>query len=149
MKVYNENKTEILTTYDLNKGYLKNDTIRKYISEKQQQKEVGHYEIVKEYSNGGKDVKWIVEIPHQEYSPASEQIESIMCYIPYTENQLKVNEYYVQIDNLKQKLKDSDYKAIKFAEGELSEAEYSLTKIERRKYRFEINQLESLINQYS
>ena len=39
-------------------------------------------------------------------------------------------------------LKDTDYKAIKFAEGELSEAEYAPIRELRRQWRVEINRLE-------
>lgn len=52
----------------------------------------------------------------------------------------------LQISQLKQKLADTDYKAIKFAEGELSIEEYEETKQQRRKWREEINKLELIIN---
>jgi len=47
-----------------------------------------------------------------------------------------------EIFKLKSKLKATDYKAIKFAEGELSISEYAETKEQRRKWRSEINSLE-------
>lgn len=48
-----------------------------------------------------------------------------------------------EIEALKVKLAESDYKAIKFAEGWLSEAEYAPIKAERQELRQRINELES------
>ena len=51
---------------------------------------------------------------------------------------------YVQIKELKQKLADTDYQAIKFAEGELTESEYAPTKAQRKAWRDRINELEKV-----
>ena len=48
-----------------------------------------------------------------------------------------------QIEMLKQQLKDTDYKAIKFAEGFISDEDYAETKALRQAWRDEINRLES------
>lgn len=48
-----------------------------------------------------------------------------------------------QIAELKQQLFSSDYKAIKYAEGWISEEEYSPIKAERQKIRDKINELEN------
>ena len=48
-----------------------------------------------------------------------------------------------QIEILKQNLKDTDYKAIKYAEGAISEEDYADTKALRQSWRDEINRLES------
>lgn len=50
-----------------------------------------------------------------------------------------------EIEILKQKLKDTDYKAIKYAEGQLTEEEYASTKAERQGWRDRINELEAQI----
>lgn len=47
-----------------------------------------------------------------------------------------------KIYNLKKLLSDSDYKAIKYAEGLISEEDYQQTKSERQSYRNQINELE-------
>lgn len=89
MKIYNQEKTEILTEYDLEKGYLVEDKIVKEILPAQEEiKEQGHYETIKEYRNGGKDVKWVVDIQGQEARPETPVYEDIQVYIPYTEEQL-------------------------------------------------------------
>ena len=51
----------------------------------------------------------------------------------------------LRISELKMLLNESDYKAIKYAEGLIPESEYEPIKSERQKYREEINQLESEI----
>ncbi|MDO5332055.1 MAG: hypothetical protein Q4E99_05180 [Bacillota bacterium] len=54
-----------------------------------------------------------------------------------------------QIMELKQQLAQTDYKAIKYAEGWISEADYAPIKAERKTIREEINRLESEINEYT
>lgn len=51
-------------------------------------------------------------------------------------------EIEVQIQSYKRKLFDTDYKAIKYAEGELTETEYAPIKEQRRQWRTRINELE-------
>jgi hypothetical protein len=50
-----------------------------------------------------------------------------------------------QIIQLKGKLHNTDYKAIKFAEGELTEAEYAPVREQRKAWRNQINALRSEI----
>lgn len=47
-----------------------------------------------------------------------------------------------QIRELKQKLFDTDYKAIKYSEGLLTDSEYAATKAQREEWRSAINKLE-------
>lgn len=47
-----------------------------------------------------------------------------------------------EIEMLKRKLSDTDYKAIKYAEGQLTEEEYGPIKQERQSWRNRINELE-------
>lgn len=51
------------------------------------------------------------------------------------------NQY--RIEELKKKLSDTDYKAIKYAEGWISAEEYEPIRLERQAVRNEINQLEA------
>ncbi|MEE3404538.1 MAG: hypothetical protein VZR73_10685 [Acutalibacteraceae bacterium] len=62
-----------------------------------------------------------------------------------TEEDLLKDQYRLEITQLKKLLSDSDYKAIKFAEGQISEDEYSEIKSERQGYRDRINYLEGLL----
>jgi hypothetical protein len=49
----------------------------------------------------------------------------------------------LEIKQLKAKLDATDYQAIKYAEGELSEVEYEPTRVIRREWRARINELEA------
>ena len=89
MKVYNQEKTTILTEYDLNKGYLVDDKIViKTIPPQEEVQEQFHYEY-KEYSNGGRDRIKVIDVAYQPAKPESYEYEDIQVYVPYTEEELK------------------------------------------------------------
>ena len=48
-----------------------------------------------------------------------------------------------QINELKEKLRETDYQAIKYAEGLISEEDYAVIKKQRQEWRDKINELES------
>lgn len=62
-----------------------------------------------------------------------------------TEQDLLKDQYRLEIIQLKKALSDTDYKAIKYAEGQISEEEYASVKAERQGYRDRINELEALL----
>ena len=62
-----------------------------------------------------------------------------------TEQDLLKDQYRLEIQQLKKQLSDTDYKAIKYAEGQLTEEEYSATRELRQSYRDRINELEALL----
>lgn len=66
--------------------------------------------------------------------------EKIVHVVPDVEITITTEQ---KIEILKQKLKDTDYKAIKYAEGQLSEEEYASMKAERQSWRDRINELEA------
>lgn len=142
-KVYNQNKTEILTNYDLSKGELKQDTLEIKHAEQLEIAGKGHYEIIKEYPNGGKDLKYIVE---QEYKPAIKEyteIKNILVYIPFSEEKLKKDKITHEIRTYKKLLADTDYQAIKYFESELTTDEYAPIKQKRKEWREKIKILEN------
>ena len=102
MKVYNNEKTQILTEYDLAKGYLIEDTITINQPEIQAVEEQYHYETIKEYENGGKDVKKVVDVAGVEYQPAKTYEEEIYVYVPYTPDELAKQKAYQEIQELKE-----------------------------------------------
>ena len=65
-----------------------------------------------------------------------------LCPMKTEEDKLK-DQYRIEITQLKKALSDTDYKAIKYAEGQISEEEYSEIKSVRQGYRDRINYLES------
>lgn len=92
MKIYNEQKTQILDNPDLKKGWLREDKIIiKTIPATEEVQEQGHYETIREYENGGKDVEWVVDVEGIPAKPEAYEYEDIYVYIPYTEEEFKQN----------------------------------------------------------
>ncbi len=92
MKIFNQSKTQELdaSEFDLKRGYLKQDKI--FIAHHDAVtavEEQGHYKIVREYPNGGKDVEWVVDVPKVEAHEAFDEYEDIQVFIPYTVEELK------------------------------------------------------------
>lgn len=143
MKVYNENKTKILTEYDLEKGYLKQDTLEHTVPAVKGVEEKGHWETVNEYENGGKDVVWVVDVAGVQAVEEHTEYEDIQVYVPYTKSELA----QIEIDKLKYQLAETDYRAIKYAEGQYTEEEYAPYKAQRQAWRDEINKLEKSIGE--
>lgn len=50
-----------------------------------------------------------------------------------------------RLNELKQKLTQTDYQAIKYAEGEMTVEEYAPIKAQRQSWRAEINQIEETL----
>ena len=126
MEVYNQNKTEILTEYDLTKGYLTTDYIDEIIPEVQAVQEQGHYVTIAEYPNGGKDVEWVVDVAGAEHQPERIEKVPITVYVPFTEEQLKQQQINTKINRLTELTKD-------FAQVQ---AGLIITDIEERKAEF-------------
>lgn len=145
MRIFDETKTVELTEYDLTKGYLKPDVIETEVEEQPAIEEQFHYEIVKEYENGGKDIQKVIDIEGKPYVPAYTDIEEIHIYIPYTEKELEEKAASREIAELKSKLAETDYKAIKYAEGFISEADYAPIRAERQAWRERIGELEKKV----
>lgn len=61
-----------------------------------------------------------------------------------TPEEVAERERLQRIDELKMLLADSDYKAIKYAEGWLSAEEYAPIKAQRQAWRDEINEIENV-----
>lgn len=82
------------------------------------------------------------------YSPSDRQLELAgyvikeEAYSEPSQEELEQQAKLQRIEELKYLLQASDYKAIKFAEGEMSAEEYESSRLERRAWRDEINVLE-------
>lgn len=63
------------------------------------------------------------------------------------ESMILIEQYQSEIIELKKYLSDTDYKAIKFAEGEITESDYQEVKSQRHDARVRINELESMIEE--
>ena len=130
----------MLDDLDLDAGFLKEERIliakHKAIEARDEE---GHYEIIKEYPNGGVDVKWIVDTPAIEAKEAYNEYETILRYTLFAEKDLDQR----KILELKQKLSETDYCIIKIMEGSSTAEEYSDVISERKKWRQMINELEN------
>ena len=102
----------------------------------------------KDYTNKAKWCNehncYIEEIEAKEDGTRQFQIKQIP---QKTEDEKLIEQYQSEIVELKKYLFDTDYKAIKFAEGELSESDYQEVKSQRHDARVRINELESLIEE--
>lgn len=65
--------------------------------------------------------------------------------IHISEQDLLKDQYRLEITQLKKQLSDTDYKAIKYAEGQISEEDYARVRELRQSYRDRINYLEGLM----
>ena len=90
MKVYNQEKTQEITDYDLAKGYLVSDKMLKEHHEAVEAKEAVYDRVlIKEYPNGGKEYETVIVTPATEAKEAWDEYEDIQVYIPYTETELQ------------------------------------------------------------
>ena len=90
MRVFNEDKTQELKEYDLNKGHLKLDKLFiRHHEAVEEIKEQWHYETIAEYPNGGKDVSKVIDVPYQAPQETFDEYEDIYVYIPYTYEELE------------------------------------------------------------
>ena len=118
MKIYSEDKTKELKESDIdyNKGYLKNDVLETIIPAVKEVKEEGHYEVIKEYENGGKDVEWIIDVPGIKEQEEQLIKENIQVYVLFSDAELEEIENNKKVQEARQYLKDTDYIANKIIE---------------------------------
>ena len=146
MRILDETGKELQReSIDNSKGYLLiEEIVSKHHEAVEAVEEQGHYEVVREYPNGGKDVEWVVDVPGIEAKDAYDEFETIERFVKYTERQLAEN----HIEELKQNLRDTDYIILKVVEGAASLSEISGTISKRSKWRKEINELEDKLKEY-
>lgn len=144
MKIYNQDLTlelqQDLLDYSL--GYLKDCEKEIYFPEQKEVQEQGHYEVVAEYENGGKDVQWVID---QEYTAAREEyteIEHYQVYIPFTEAHLHNKPIREQIKEFEDALTRTDFQILKYIEGALDEEDFLRIKDSRRHCREQIRLLQ-------
>ena len=138
MRIFDINDVELLE-YDKTKGSLKEDQMFvKHHDAIEAVEERGHYNTIREYPNGGKDVEWVVDVPGVKAKEAWDEYEDILRFIPFTDAELASN----RIAELKQMLRDTDYVTIKIAEGVATKEDYVDILEQRSAWRAEINELE-------
>lgn len=90
-EIYNENM-ERIENPDLSLGYLKPSTRTEHHEAIEGVEEQWHYETIAEYTNGGKDVVKVIDVPGVEAKAAWDEEIPIQIYIPYTQEQIDAME---------------------------------------------------------
>lgn len=91
MKIIDSSGVEIASP-DLTKGYLKPETQTIHHDAVAGVEEVSHYETIREYPNGGKDVKKVVDVKAVLAQEAYDEEVEVQRYIPYTADELAAQE---------------------------------------------------------
>lgn len=90
MKFIDQNGNEIdPDKQDYNLGQFKDDKLFvKHHEAVEKVEEVSHYETVRVYPNGGKDVQKVIDTPGQEAKDAYDEYEDVQRWTPYTKEEL-------------------------------------------------------------
>lgn len=78
-----------LDSYDQALGYVVMATEKVHHDAVDKVEEVGHWETVKEYPNGGKDIEWVVDVPGVSAREAYDEEVLYHLYKPYTKEELE------------------------------------------------------------
>lgn len=138
-RVFNEDKTQELTEYDLTLGKLVRDKlfvahheavpevvaqtveekVAAYQAEGQsvEQHNGTYYLVVAQYPNGGKDIQEITPTQASPAKDAYDEYEDIYVYTPYTETELAAIAANKAISEAKAYLSKTDYIVLKIAEA--------------------------------
>lgn len=142
MRIFDQNNN-LLETVDESKGYLKRDSLfLRHHEAVEGTPTKGHYETVKEYPNGGKDVVWVVDVHGVAAKEARDEYEDILRFIPFSAAQMAQR----RIAELKENLQNTDYMILKVVEGAITLSEIGETVRKRAAWRREINELEAIAN---
>lgn len=143
MKIYDAEKTQELNREELDfeKGYLISDKLLIAHHDAVEAQEAVYEDRIYTEENGATSIYKEIITPAVEAKDAWDEYEDIQVYVPYTEKELAEREIRV----LKAKLSETDYQAIKFAEGEMNLEEYAEMKAMRASWRKRINELEEVV----
>lgn len=78
----------VITEYDLSLGYLTEESEIVHHDAVEGIEEVGHWETVAEYPNGGKDVAWAIDVKGVAACDAYDERVPYWVYTPYTPEEL-------------------------------------------------------------
>lgn len=91
MKIIDSNGNPIEAP-DLTKGYLKPEAQTIHHDAVAGVEEVSHYETIREYPNGGKDVKKVVDVKAVSAQEAYDEEVEVQRYVLYTAEELAAQE---------------------------------------------------------
>lgn len=166
-RVFNQDKTQELTDYDLSLGKLQEDNLvlahHDAIEGKTVEENVAAahadgktvkqikgvwYIVTAAYENGGEDISKVLPTEHKD---AWDETEDIYVYIPYTEKELAVIAANQKISEAKAYLRETDYIVLKIAEATAEgdaagvaalQAEYAVQLAARKQARVTVNENE-------
>lgn len=166
-RVFDQDKTQELTTYDLSLGKLQEDklvlahhdavegkTVEENVAAAQadgktvKQIKGVWYVVTAAYENGGEDLSKVLPTEHKD---AWDETEDIYVYIPYTENELSAMSANKKISEAKAYLRETDYIVLKIAEATAEgdaeqvaalQAEYAEQLAARKQARVTVNENE-------
>lgn len=87
IEIYNESM-ELITDPNIMLGWLENATRIEHHNAIEGVNEVWHYETVREYPNGGKDVRKVIDVHGVASKPEWDETIDIQIYHPYTQEEL-------------------------------------------------------------
>lgn len=115
MRIFNSDKTQEITEYDNEKGYLIEDTLTVHVPYLAEVPEVKHKEIIHE-SKHGSTFRYVIDQAYQSEVLEHDEEERIYRYVPYTDAELAKKE----IEKLKDYLSSTDWAVVKCMELGLS-----------------------------
>ena len=130
---------------DLALGYFKEDTLIVHHDAVEGVEEVGHWETIREYESGGKDVEWIVETEGVEARDAYDEEVKIDVYIPYSEEELTRRSLRQEKEEAEKWFKAHDYIGVKIATGRATIEEYADEIAEMSRLADRINEIDKLL----
>lgn len=142
MRIFNDKNIEIIEP-DLSKGRLVED--KRFVKHHEAVEAIPeqfHYETIAEFPNGGKSVEVVIDVPGVQAADAWDEYEDILRFVPFTDSELAIN----RIEELKQKLQDTDFHILKIVEGAKTLADCEEIIAKRASWREEINELEIIIS---
>lgn len=118
MRILDKDNNELSQSDELlNTGRLVQETIQTVFHESVKAvEEVGHYETIAEYPNGGKDVEWVIDTHGHKAKDSYWETEDIMRFVPFTAEEIKQK----KLQELKTKLSSTDNAVLEGLEGVLS-----------------------------
>lgn len=121
MKILDENNNVLdESTIDYEAGHIVLDSITIEHPAVEAVAEQGHYEIVAEYPNSGKDVEWVVDVPGVKGCEAWTETKEIKRYVLYTKEELATQFDEQQHVALTTALRGTDLVVLEALEGLLT-----------------------------
>ena len=118
MKIYNEDLTKEIQEQDIDYSKYKLVDAKRFVRHHEavaEVKEQFHYETIREYPNGGKDVKKVIDVEYVEPKEAYDEYEDVLKIEPLSAEELKQNRIYeiqARLNQLSQDFVQADLGAV-------------------------------------